>query len=365
MRWRAVGGLLGAAVLAAAVLVLREQVPPPAYSAAPEPPITAELVDRPGLPAFEPMRTPRWRQFTPPRRALDGVVGVQYLLHTRTDRDSVEFIVQRRDTGEQAPAYSVPQDEAPWSGVLHRGLLLVSHGYPEVRLVVLDPAAQQPSPIRELTPPPGYSFSPHLVELGDEVLMPGRQQDPARSCVLAVQPQSGAARPVWCAPQGRSPGWLYAGVDQVVWPEFTNPPTVCPHWFRLRAGGEVEQLVGHPALCGAREVTDFGGWQVTLRSEHTGARPQITATDGSRRLVLGTAAGFVACGRHVYWSAAAHGAGEDTLYRWRPGTEHREVVHRSSRLVLTAPRCSEGVLSVGEMAGSGPRMVELRALNRP
>lgn len=364
MRWRVVGGTLAVVTLTIAVVALREQVPPqPLAAPAPAPATTtAPAADEPGLPAFEPVRAPRWRTYPAEQDVLNAAVGQQYLLHTRTEHDRVEFVVQRRDTGEQVgSAHVVPQDEAPWSGLLHQGWLLISHGYPRVKLVVVDLAT---SAAHEFAPLPGYSFSPHLLALGDEVLLPGRQFDPPRACVLAIRPVAGSTRVVWCAPQGRSPGWLYAGADEVVWPEFTDPPSACPHWFRVRPGGEVEQVPGHPVLCGARELLSLGGWQVTLRPERAGLPPLITATDGAQRLVLGTAVTMTACGRHVYWTAVA----EDTVYRWRPGAGHREIAYHldeRQRRGLTTPRCVEGVLSLAETLGSGARMVQLRSLGRP
>lgn len=371
VRWQAVGGALGAAVLAGAVVLLRGQVQPPARVAAPVPaPQAAPVVDSPGLPVEEPLRVPRWRTFTPRRGALDGAVGVQYVLHIRTEVHRVEFSVQRRDTGTQALPYTVPQDESPWSSLLHNGLLLVSHGIDTAKLTVVDPAqADEALRVRNVTPPAGHTFSSHLVGLGEEVLLPGRQLQPPRACVLAVAPRALTSRVVWCAPQGRAPGWLYAGHDEVVWPEFRDPPTACPQWFRMLPGGQPHAIPGQLTLCGARELLNIDGWQITLHPERDASRPLITATDGSRRLVLGTAATMAACGRHVYWTAPADGDAPDVLYRWLPGTDYREVAHRlpssEHRRGLTAPRCTEGVLSVGELVGSGPRLVELRALNRP
>jgi hypothetical protein len=366
VRWRAVGGALGAVVLTAAVVNLRGQVEPP-VQAAPPSPEPAAVVDTPGLPVLDPPRPLRWRSYTPGRGALDGSVGVQYVLQSRTGAQFVEFTLQRRDTGERSPPYFVPQDEAPWSSLLHNGLLMVSHGVQRARLTMFDPTGPD---VRELPPPDGYTFGAHVVGLGDEVLLPGHQLDPPRECVLAVTPRAGTSRVLWCGPPGHAPGWLYAGADEVVWPEFSDPPGACPRWWRVQPGGRPHEVPGQLALCGARELLNAGGgWQVTLHPERDAARPQLTATDGTRRLVLGTASTMVACGGHVYWTAPSVGDSPDVLYRWLPGADHREAVLRlesaGSRRGLTSPRCTEGVLSVGEVLGSGPRLVQLRALNRP
>jgi hypothetical protein len=365
MRWRAVAGVLGVAVLAGTVLVLRGQVPPPSPPTQPvATPQPAAIAD-PGLPVRDPERTPRWRVFPGQRDAVDGVVGPQHLVYTRADANRLVFTVQKRDTGERLLRYAVPHDDAPWATLLHDGLLLIVHGRRQVWLVAINPATGQ---IRQLAPPQGYSFRPRLVDLGDEVLLLGWQDGPQRSCVLAVQPWTGATRVAWCAPHNRAPAWLYDGVDEVTWPSVTAAPSECSQWQRMRSGGEVQPMRPNPWLCGARGVIDIAGWQVAHGAERDATRPLIVASDGAREVILGTAAAFVGCGRHVYWSAATRGVDPDTVYRWQPGTDHREVAYRlsSTRHALGVPRCTDGVLSVAvTTAGSDPRLVELRALSRP
>jgi hypothetical protein len=365
MRWRAVAGVLGVAVLAGAVLMLREQMPPPSP---PMPPVVTPrpaAVADPGLPVRDPVRTPRWRVFPGQRDAIDGVVGPQHLVYTRAGANRLVFTVQKRDTGEHLLRHAMSHDDAPWATLLHDGLLLIVHGRRQVQLVAIDPATGQ---IRQLAPPQGYSFRPRLVDLGDEVLLLGWQDGSQRSCVLAVQPWTGATCVAWCVQHGRAPTWLYDGVDEVTWP-LVAPPPACAQWQRLRSGGEVQPIRPNPWLCGARGVIDIGGWQVAQWAEQDAARPLIVASDGARQLALGTAAAFVGCGRHVYWSAATRGVDPDMVYRWQPGTDHREVAYRltlPTRHMLGVPRCTDGVLSVAvTTTGSDPRLVELRALNRP
>jgi hypothetical protein len=222
---------------------------------------------------------------------------------------------------------------------------------------------------RQLPPPEGHAFGHELVAVGSEVLVVGRQNGQPRRCMLAVQPRSGVARVVWCAPPRTTLGWLYGAAGEVVWPVFSDPPTGCPVWHRLRPGEQVQPMTPLTPVCGARELLEVGGWQVVLQPQRDATRPLIIATSGSQRLVLGSAPSVVACGRHVYWSASADDAvAGAAVYRWWPGAAHREVVYRlepTSRRGLSAPRCTEGVLSVGVTMGSGPRVAELRALNRP
>jgi len=363
-RWRAAAGALGAAVLVAAVLVLRGQVPPPTQpppAAAPPPAVLAD----PGLPVQDPLRAPRWRVFTPTPGAFDGVVGPQHVVYTRADTDRLELTVRNRDTGEQLVRHIVPNDDAPWSSLLHDGLLLVVYGRQDVRLVVVDPATGE---VRELAAPDGYSFRPRLVDLGEEVLLLGWHREPRQSCVLAVQPRTGTTRVAWCAERGKVPAWLYDGVDEVVWPASVGLPNSCPGWQRLRPGGEVEAVAPKASPCGARGLVELEGWQVTQRAEPALLAPMVVATDGQRQLALGTAGSFVACGRHVYWAAATRGIDPDTLYRWLPGADYREVAYRLEsigRLMLAAPRCTDGVLSVAVATTHDPRLVELRSISRP
>ena len=123
-------------------------------------------------------------------------------------------------------------------------------------------------------------------------------------------------------------------------------------------------------LCGARMLVEFDGWQIAQRAEPDVLEPMIVASNGSQRLSLGTAGVFVPCGRHVYWVAATRGIDPDTVYRWLPGADHREVAYRldaPGRLALAPPRCTGGVLSVAVTTSSGadPRLVELRSIGRP
>lgn len=353
-------------MLASAVLVLRGQVPAPS----PEPPATTTEAIRaavadPGLPVRDPVRTPRWRVYGAQRDAIDGVVAPQYLLYTRAQGERVELTVQNRNTGDDLLRHAVPHEGAPWASLLHNGLLLVAHGRQQVRLAAVDPVSRE---VRELAPPAGHSFRPRLVDLGDEVLLLGWDDALQRSCVLAVQPWTGAARVAWCAEQGTVPAWLYDGVDEATWPASTFP-RACLQWQRLRSGGEVQPMPQNPLLCGARNVIDFDGWQVAQRAERDAPQPLIVASDGTNQLGLGTAGGFAGCGRHVYWSAATASVHPDTVYRWLPGTDYREVVYRLDsirRHSLGVPRCTDGVLSIAvTTVGNSTRLVELRALNRP
>jgi len=345
--------------------VLREQVPPP--TPRPPAPTSAQAltIADPGLPARDPQRAPRWRLNSVPRGAVDGVAGPQHLVYTRASEDQMELTVRRSDTGEQLVSHAVPNEDAPWSSLLHDGLLLVAHGRQQVRLDVIDPATGE---VREFEPPAGYSFRPRLVDLGDEVLLLGWHTDPRQSCVLAVQPRTGATRVAWCAEQSMVPAWLYAGVDEVVWPAVG--PSGCLQWQRLQPGGQAQPVPPTATLCGARALINLAGWQVAQHPERDALQPMIVASDGSRQLALGTAAGFVGCGRHVYWSAATQGIDPDTVYRWLPGADYREVAYRlelSDRLALAAPRCTDGVLSVAVTTAHGgdPRLVELLSLGRP
>jgi hypothetical protein len=363
VRWRAAAAAIGAVVLVGAVLVLREQVPPPAPVQAAVPPIV--VPDDPGLPVQDPVRAPRWREFMPPQDSLDGVVGLQHVVYTGAGSQRLELAVQSRDTGEPLLRYDVPNDDAPWSSLLHDGLLLVVFGRQQVRLVALDPATGQ---MREYAPPDGYGFRPRLVGLGAEVLLLGWHVEPRQSCVLAVQPHTGATRVVWCADRGMVPAWLYDGVDEVAWPAVAGLPNGCPQWQRLRPGGEVEPVPLKTLMCGAHGLVELGGWQVTQRAQLGMITPMIVATDGQRQLALGTSAAFVACGRHIYWVAATRGIDPDTVYRWLPGAEYREVAYRleaPGRLMLAPPRCTDGVLSVAVTTTHTPRLVQLRSLGRP
>jgi hypothetical protein len=380
MRWRAAAGALGAVVLAGAVLVLRGQVPAATPPPQPEPPRPVVMAD-PGLPVAEPARPPRWRVFPAQRGAIDGVVAPAHLVYTRAENGGMQLTVLGRDTGEELLRHDVPYGDAPWASLLHDGLLLIAHGGQRVLLEVLDPAS---GAVRELAAPPGFSFRPRLVELGEEVLVLGWQQvsppdqppppaSPAagaqRSCVLAVQPRAGTARVAWCADRGWVPAWLYGGAGEVSWPAPSAQQAGCLQWWRLRPGAQVQAVPPDPQLCGARGLVELGGWRVTQWSETQVLTPVIVATDGSRRLPLGTSATFVACGRHVYWAAATQGIDPDTVYRWLPGSDHREVAFRlesPDRLAVAAPRCTDGVLSVAvTTADVSGQLVELRSLSRP
>jgi len=335
----------------------------------------------PGLPVQDPARSPRWRVFTPPRGAIDGAAGPQHLLYTRAEHNRLELTVVSRDTGERLLQHAVPYADAPWASLLHDGLLLVAFGNQQVRVLVLDPATGAAS---ELAPPGGYSFRPRLVELGEEVLLLGWQSalppDQAvaadapptgaqRSCVLAVHPRAGTSRVAWCARQGWVPAWLYGGVGEVSWPSPATQSSGCLQWLRMRPGGEVQSVAPNRALCGARGLVDLAGWQVAQRAERAGLSPVIVATDGTRRLSLGTSSTFVACGRHIYWAAATRGIDPDTVYRWLPGATYREVAFRldaADRLAVAAPNCTDGVLSVAVVSADvSGHLVELRSLNRP
>ena len=363
VRWRAAASVLGAVVLASAIVVLRGQVPPAPQQAA-TPPQPVVLAD-PGLPVRDPVREPRWRTFTPLFGAIDGAVGPQHVVYTRAAGDRLELTVLSRDSGEQLLRHSVLNDDAPWSSLMHDGLLLVAFGRQQVRLVVLDPVTDE---VRELVAPAGYGFRPRLVDLGDEVLLLGWHTAPRQSCVLAAQPRTGVTRVVWCAERGSVPAWLYDGVDEVVWPAQAGLPNSCPRWQRLRLGGEVEAVPPKAPLCGARGLVELDDWQVTQRAEPEVLTPMIVATDGQLQIALGTAGAFVACGRHIYWAAATRGIDPDTVYRWLPGAEYREVAYRlesTGRLMLATPHCTDGVLSVAVTTTHGPRLVELRSLGRP
>jgi hypothetical protein len=353
-----VAGAASAAVLLAAVLLLRGEAQPIAAKPPPGPTSTGTAptsapptaVAPPTLPLRYNAHLVAWQSYQAPTAAVHVAADPEHLLSyfqngaTTPEEPSGSVTVQPR-SGAKPITYRPPPGWDLFDVVIAGGAMYVGLAMPNAmsnvtgRLVRVDLASAAAAPFQIHS----VRILPHLQVLGDELITTGHHMDEQQGwCVVAIHAGTGAERIVTCSSD--VPPALTAADGGVLITDSVN----CTIQL-LRAGkDELEQFPAVPA-CQQMQPVGVRGWLAYVDIGASPTRP-LVVSNGKLEIQLGPATvQVVSCHGWLYWVA---GENDRELYggqvrRWRPGLSDIEVVRTATAgQAFRWPSCQHGTLSV-------------------
>jgi hypothetical protein len=390
VRGRAIGGAVLAVALVVAVVSLRGQVEAPGSGppAQPMPPTTTPSPRT--LPVLPAERATQWRTYKLPAGTMTARADPEHIVMTGIaepdDPRSAEMLtVWSRDGSRQEFGYR-PQPGS-WATVdwqiLDGALYVVEipmdggdlRSGARLTRVDLGSGRVEQIPVRSVQPlwPSMFAVGNELIgagrryllTLGDELIVTGiSAKNPAEQCAIAIRPSTRVERTIGC---GVGPPIIEPADGGVFIRLPDNSPDGCAARLLMPGRG----AFGLPVFsgdCRQRQVIPLGGWQAYLINGADPAQP-LLATNGSDRVMLGTAALVVFCHGRLYWVSGGHKewpVGTEVL-RWTPGASEVEVVHRSQGETWFGwPMCVDGTLGVQAYPSPpDPQPPDLLVLDRP